>query len=234
MISIAIVGTGNVGTHLFKAFYEVKDVEVSIINSRKLDTLPKSDLTIIAVADDAIAEVSSNISNSFVVHTSGSVPMNALQNLTSKGVFYPLQSFSKEKEVNFSGIPFCLEAENSKDLSKLERLVSLLGGKIYHINSEQRKRIHIAAVFANNFTNHMYAMANDICKEHDIPFDILHPLIAETSEKIKTMNPLEAQTGPAIRDDQKTIQNHLHLLNESQKEMYLKLTASIQHYGKKL
>ncbi|MFY0631116.1 MAG: DUF2520 domain-containing protein [Flavobacteriaceae bacterium] len=234
MISVTIVGKGNVGTHLWNTFHNAEGIEVTQISSRKLETLKDVDVTIIAVSDDAIGEVSSKIQNSFVVHTSGSVDMNDLQNSGNKGVFYPLQTFTKDKEVDFSAIPFCLEASNSKDLAILEILVKGLNGKVYHINSEQRKSIHVAAVFVNNFTNHMYTIASDICKQYNIPFDILEPLIQETSEKIKTLSPSEAQTGPAKRNDVETIQNHLNLLNQSQQEIYKKLTESIQAHGKKL
>ena len=107
-------------------------------------------------------------------------------------------------------------------------------GKIHHFNSNHRKRIHIAAVLVNNFTNHMYAMAQDICKEHDVPFSILYSLISETSQKIKNLSPFDAQTGPAKRNDELTIKKHLNLLNQHQQEIYLKITQSIQEYGNKL
>ncbi len=250
MISVVIVGSGNVATHLIHVFLKIDSVNLKQVytrNSTDLDVLKKivpttnslelivpADVTIIAVHDDAISEISSQISNSFVAHTSGSVHMNALKSNSGKGVFYPLQSFSKEKEVLFHDIPFCLETENKDDFTKLETLVTALKGKVYPINSEQRKSIHVAAVFVNNFTNHMYVVANDICKQYNVPFDILESLILETSQKIKDLSPIEAQTGPAKRNDQKTIQNHLNLLNKAQQEIYLKLTESIQQHGKKL
>tara|TARA_R110001632_G_scaffold210521_2_gene335625 strand:+ start:15352 stop:16056 length:705 start_codon:yes stop_codon:yes gene_type:complete len=234
MISVVIIGSGNVATHLAATFLKVDTISMTQINSRNLNSIPPADVTIIAVSDNAISEVSSKITNSFVVHTSGSVTMDALKNTGSKGVFYPLQSFSKDKEVDFTRIPFCLEAENKDDLSKLETLVSVLNGKIYHINSEQRKSIHVAAVFVNNFTNHMYTIADDICKQYDVPFEILAPLIEETSLKIKNLSPKEAQTGPAKRNDTETIQNHLNLLSKAQQDIYLKITQSILDYGKKL
>lgn len=250
MISVAIIGSGNVATHLIHALLKIDSVSLKQVYTRnqtdlevfsdlaptinRLDLLKEADITIIAISDDAIPEVSSKIKNSFVVHTSGSANINALKNTGNKGVFYPLQSFSKEKKVDFAQIPFCLETENENDLVKLETLVSLLEGKVYHINSEQRKSIHVAAVFVNNFTNHMYAIAHDICKQYDVPFDILEPLIQETSQKIKNLSPKEAQTGPAKRNDTETIQNHLNLLTKSQQDIYLKITQSIQEYGKKL
>ena len=234
MISVVIIGSGNVATHLAATFLKVDTIVMTQINSRNLNSIPPADVTIVAVSDNAISEVSSKITNSFVVHTSGSVALEALKNTGTKGVFYPLQSFTKDKEVDFTRIPFCLEAENKDDLSKLETLVSILNGKIYHINSEHRKNIHVAAVFVNNFTNHMYTIADDICKQYNVPFEILTPLIEETSLKIKNLSPKEAQTGPAKRNDTETIQNHLNLLSKAQQDIYLKITQSILDYGKKL
>jgi predicted short-subunit dehydrogenase-like oxidoreductase (DUF2520 family) len=164
-----------------------------------------------------------------VVHTSGSFAMKDLKNTTSKGVFYMLQTFSKDKEVDFSVVPFCLEAEHTADYLLLEKVARVLGVKVYPINSEQRKALHVAAVFVNNFTNHLYKIGNDICKEHQVPFEILEPLIQETSEKIKTLSPEKAQTGPAIRNDEKTIKNHLELLQKEQQEIYKLITQSIKN-----
>ena len=250
MISVVIIGSGNVAKHLIHAFSKIDNINLKQVYARKLgdEALMKSnipitndlsllvdaDITIIAVSDDAIADISCDIKNSLVVHTSGSVEMNALKNPKNKRVFYLLQSFSKEKKVNFSNIPICLEAENESDLKKLEKLASLLQGNIYHLTSQQRKKIHVAAVFVNNFTNHMYKVAHDICEEHNIPFNILQPLIEETSQKIKNLTPNEAQTGPAKRKDAETIKNHLNLLSKSQQELYLKITQSIQNHGKEL
>lgn len=228
MISVVIVGNGNVANLLLQVFQTVKDLSVLQINSRNLTNIPTAAITIIAVSDDAIVEVSSKITNPFVVHTSGSVSLSALQNNTRKGVFYMLQTFSKDKPVNFQEVPFCLEATNENDLKTLETLAKLLSEKVYFINSEQRKALHVAAVFANNFANHCYQIADEICKIHQVPFEILYPLIDETARKIKVLSPKEAQTGPAIRKDQQTIQNHLLLLDSHQQEMYTILTKSIQ------
>lgn len=228
MISVVIVGNGNVANLLLQVFQTVKDLSVLQINSRNLTNIPTAAITIIAVSDDAIVEVSSKITNPFVVHTSGSVSLSALQNNTRKGVFYMLQTFSKDKPVNFQEVPFCLEATNENDLKTLETLAKLLSEKVYFINSEQRKALHVAAVFANNFANHCYQIADEICKIHQVPFEILYPLIDETARKIKVLSPKEAQTGPAIRNDQQTIQNHLLLLDSHQQEMYTILTKSIQ------
>ena len=250
MISVVIVGSGNVARHLIKAFLKIDNINLkqvytrnskdlallknSVSTTNDLSLIKQADVTIIAVSDDAISDISSKIKNSLVVHTSGSVEMNALKNPNNKGVFYLLQSFSKEKEINFSTIPICLEAEENKDLLKLEKLASLLQGNVYYLSSLQRKKIHVAAVFVNNFTNHMYTIAYNICEEHNVPFDILEPLIEETSQKIKNLTPKEAQTGPAKRNDIETIKNHLNLLSKSQQELYLKITQSIQNHGKEL
>ena len=140
-----------------------------------------------------------------------------------------LQTFSLEKKVDFNEVPFCLEAENKKDEEQLVELANLISKKIYTINSEQRKALHVAAVFVNNFTNYLYKIGNDICKEHQVPFDILLPLIKETASKIEVLSPEKAQTGPAIRNDKKTIKNHLDLLNKEQQKIYKMITKSIQN-----
>lgn len=232
MISVLIVGNGNVASHLLNAFSSSKNVNVTQIGSRNLNEVPSADVTIIAVSDDAIAEVSSKINNNFIVHTSGSISMNSLRNNTRKGVFYMLQTFTKDKKVNFSNVPFCIEAETESDLHLLETLSKVIGKHIYKINSNQRKAIHVAAVFANNFTNHMYKLASDICIDNNVPFEILQPLINETSEKIKSLSPKKAQTGPAVRGDKTTIKNHLNLLNNHQQSIYKILTNSIQNGDK--
>ncbi|WP_339883841.1 DUF2520 domain-containing protein [Polaribacter vadi] len=229
MKSVLIVGKGNVATHLYNVFLNVDEIAVTQISSRTLTTIPKASITIIAVSDDAIAEVSSKIKNDFVVHTSGSVAMNDLKNSHRKGVFYMLQTFSKNKKVDFNEIPFCLEAENKEDYQLLEFLAKSIGQKIYTISSEQRKTLHVAAVFVNNFTNHLFKIGNDICNNNNVPFEILQPLIKETVLKIEKLSPEKAQTGPAIRNDKKTIKNHLNLLDKNQQKIYKILTKSIQN-----
>lgn len=229
MISVLLIGKGNVATHLYNAFLNAENITVTQISSRNLDAIPVATLTIIAVSDDAIALVSSKIKNTLVVHTSGACAMEELKNSKKKGVFYMLQTFSKEKEVDFSEIPICLEAENTEDFALLETIAKALSKNVYTINSEQRKAIHIAAIFVNNFTNHLYKIGKDLCTEHQIPFEILHPLIKETASKIEILSPEKAQTGPAIRNDKKTIKNHLDLLNKMQQKIYKILTKSIQN-----
>ena len=229
MIKVVLIGQGNVASHLQNAFSTSKTIDVQMVNSRVLENIPTSDVTIIAVSDDAISSVSNllNTRTGLIVHTSGTVPMDAIIQ-QQKGVFYPLQSFTKGTMVDFSNIPFCLEATNTSDLELLEIVAKSIGEKSYHITTEQRKKLHVAAVFVNNFTNHMYTQGKSICDEHNVPFEILHPLIEETAKKIQLISPLDAQTGPAKRNDEQTIKNHLEQLNSQQQEMYQLLTKSIQ------
>jgi len=253
MISVIVLGTGNVGTHLIQVFSEAKNVELVQVYNRKesslnfikdkvatttkVNGLKEADVYIIAISDDAIPEFSSRIAgeNKLIVHTSGSASIHALKNDGNKGVFYPLQTFSKKQSVDFSTIPICIETENEKDLLLLERLANSISNNVFIIDSEQRKRLHVAAVFTNNFVNYLYKIGYDICEEHNIPFETLHPLIMETAQKVATNHPKIIQTGPALRNDIKTIDAHLKLLSGEQKEIYQLLTESIKKtYGAKL
>jgi len=248
MIKIAIIGSGNVAQHLISAFSESDQAQVVQVFSRgkfesdnirvvhKLHELAAADLYIIAVSDDAVAEVSSQLpfENRLVAHTSGSVSIDALHSKNRKAVFYPLQSFSKNKPTNFKVIPICIETEFESDFDLLEKTANSISEKVFSISSEQRKSIHVSAVFVNNFVNHLYKIGNDICNEHGVPFEILRPLIRETSEKIMVLSPDDAQTGPAKRNDLHTINSHLEFLSdENQRNIYKILTQSIQN-GKNL
>jgi predicted short-subunit dehydrogenase-like oxidoreductase (DUF2520 family) len=201
------------------------------------NTLAEADLYILAVSDDAITSVSSQLpfENKLVVHTSGSAPMTSLDNKNRKGVFYPLQTFTKGKAVDFKTIPFCLETQFENDYTLLEKVAKSISNNVFAIDSHQRKALHVAAVFVNNFTNHLYQLGNDICQENNVSFDILKPLILETANKILTLSPEAAQTGPAKRNDISTIAAHESFLtNENQSIIYKILTQSIQNHGKKL
>ncbi|MCC9074315.1 DUF2520 domain-containing protein [Flavobacterium sp. F-65] len=253
MIKITLIGSGNVSQHLINAFAKNSAIELievysrtkkdisPLLNSNKIVTdltlLKEADLYIIAVSDDAIATVSEQLpfKNKLVVHTSGTASLQAINKKNRSGVFYPLQTFTKNKEVDFKAIPLCLEAENSSDYLVLETVAKSISDAVYSINSEQRKALHVAAVFVNNFTNHLYQIGQEICEEHQVSFDILKPLIAETANKINTLSPIDAQTGPAKRNDTTTIESHLsYLSDENQKNIYALLTKSIQNNGKKL
>lgn len=229
MITVLLVGQGNVAFHLKKAFDAVDEVHCLQISSRNISVVPKADIAIVAVSDDAIAEVSTALNTPLVVHTSGGMDIEILKNNTRKGVFYPLQSFSKTKKIDFSSIPIAVEATADQDYQLLETLGNFISTKVSRINSKQREILHVAAVFANNFTNHLFHISENICEEHQIDFDLLHPLMLETASKAVNLKPQQAQTGPAIRNDVQTIKKHLFLLPEKYKEIYQILTDSIQN-----
>lgn len=247
MISINVIGAGNVATHLIRAFSQAEGIAVRQVFSRRAGTLPvpaatelvhdlsrlqPADVTIISVSDDAVSEVSAALplSGGLVIHTSGSLPMDALDAKHRRGVFYPLQTFSKEKDVDFSQVPLCLEASEPDDLVLLKNLASQISGSVREIGSRQRKALHVAAVFVSNFTNHLYWNGEQLCREHGVDFDILKPLIRETADKVMTLAPADAQTGPARRHDQKTLAAHRDLLGDSPRgKLYELLTQSIQH-----
>ncbi|GGF13455.1 Rossmann-like and DUF2520 domain-containing protein [Flavobacterium limi] len=251
MIKITIIGSGNVAQHLIKAFTKSEGTEIVQVFSRKkgslthlidsdkiatdFSDLKEADLYIISVSDNAISEVSEQLSfkNQLVVHTSGTTSIDVLNSKNRKGVFYPLQTFSKDKAVDFSLIPICLEAENQEDYNILDTVAGSISKAVFSISSNQRKAIHISAVFVNNFTNHLYQIGQEICEEHQVPFEILKPLIQETADKIKVLTPADAQTGPAKRHDSLTTEAHLnYLTDENQKNIYKLLTQSIQNNGK--
>jgi predicted short-subunit dehydrogenase-like oxidoreductase (DUF2520 family) len=253
MIKVSIIGSGNVAQHLIAAFAKNNAIELVQVYSRKKQSIPslpgfdkivndydgliEADLYIIAVSDNVIAEVSAKLpfKNRLVVHTSGSVPLDVLHENNRKGVFYPLQTFTKNKEVDFSNIPICLETEFGYDYVVLDTVAGSISEKVFAINSEQRKSLHISAVFVNNFVNHLYQIGDNICAQNGLPFEMLKPLIMETAEKIMALSPKEAQTGPAIRKDSSTIAAHLNFLSDkNQKNIYKILTQSIQDNGKKL
>ena len=257
MVKVVIIGSGNVAQHLIVAFQNAQnsgtEIELVQVYSRQtasvshllglenitnnLDDLAEADVYIIAISDDAITTLSSQLpfKNRLVVHTSGSVALDALNDQNRKGVFYPLQSFTKNKPVDFKTIPICLESENATDYKLLDQVAKAISDKVFAISSEQRKALHVAAVFVNNFTNHLYQIGQEICQENKVPFEILKPLIAETANKIMVLSPQEAQTGPAKRNDTVTIEAHeAFIANENHLNIYKTLTQSIQHNGKKL
>jgi len=245
MLSIVLIGSGNVAVQLAKNLQKANHVKLlqrysrSVKNTEYFDkTIPvtnnlkklkEADLFIIAISDDAITSVSKElqVSKGLVVHTSGNKPLNSLICKANKGVFYPVQTFSKEKEISFDQIPICIETEHTDDMDLLKYFANSMSKKVYEINSQQREKLHIAAVFANNFTNHMFAIADDICRKNNVSFDILKPLIQETAKKVKFISPKDAQTGPAVRNNLKVIENQLRQLDHNEKEIYSLITKSI-------
>lgn len=254
MIEVVLLGSGNVASFLFEAFSispKVKVVQVynhsEASLSRFRDKVPvtssygelkDADVFIISVKDDAISEVAQKLKakDALVLHTSGAVPMDSLEAHHRRGVFYPLQTFSKNREVSHRNIPFCLETSQPEDLEFLKQLVKEISGSPFEVSSEQRKKLHLAAVFVCNFVNHLYVIGEDLCLENNLPYEILQPLIMETAEKAVHSSPSENQTGPAKRKDRSTIEAHLNLIeSEVNKEIYQLLTRAIQTtHGKKL
>ena len=245
-MQIVLIGSGNVAFHLAKAFSEAQ-IPISQIFGRNTtelqkiseqfsilfstETLADADLYIISVSDSSITEVSSLIKNKnvLVAHTSGSVSREALNGNYRKSVFYPLQTFSKSKNLDYSKIPFFIDAENENDEEILKNLASKISKNVMLANDEKRKYIHLTAVFACNFVNHLYARAKEISDSQGIPFDYFLPLIDETTQKIHELEPKLAQTGPAIRNDEKVLKLHESLLTDEEKlKIYKTLNESIK------
>ena len=245
-MQIVLIGSGNVAFHLAKAFTEAQ-IPISQIFGRNTtelqkiseqfsipfstETLADADLYIISVSDSSITEVSSLIKNEnvLVAHTSGSVSREALSGNYRKSVFYPLQTFSKSKNLDYSKIPFFIDAENENDEEILKNLASKISKNVMLANDEKRKYIHLTAVFACNFVNHLYARAKEISDSQGIPFDYFLPLIDETTQKIHELEPKLAQTGPAIRNDEKVLKLHESLLTDEEKlKIYKTLNESIK------
>ena len=247
MLKVIVIGSGNVAQHLIKvletsahtdlvqAFARHPEKLYHLLNRERIvdapEALTDADVYILSVSDDAIEEMSSLLpfNNRLVVHTSGSAAIDLMNGKNRRGVFYPVQTFSKNKDVDFSSVPICIESEYPPDYSTIRQLANTISESVHTVTSRQRQVLHVAAVFVSNFTNHMYTIGNSICDENHISFDILKPLIIETADKIKTLQPQEAQTGPAKRNDITTIDRHLDLLEGSDfKEIYTVLTKSIQ------
>ncbi|MEG2946443.1 MAG: DUF2520 domain-containing protein [Bacteroidales bacterium] len=249
MTKIIFIGAGNLATNLATAMQQ-KGFEIVQIYSHTVASAEKlaatlncsftnviseirtdADLYIFSVKDAALSSVLEEMqpNHGLWVHTAGSIPMDTFRPFTPRyGVFYPLQTFSKVRLLDFSDIPFFIEAHNEADCRLLTEHAEKLSAKVYAADSEQRKYLHLAAVFACNFTNHMYAIAAQLTEQHGVPFDALHPLIAETASKIRNLAPSEAQTGPAVRYDRNVMNKHLDLLHdESLQQIYKDLSDSI-------
>lgn len=254
MISVVIVGTGNVAQNLVNAFDKANDVTIeqvigrnqqklAFVNNKALkstnfDTIVAADIYILAISDDAISSVAPNFKdiNGILVHTSGATSIAALNTAKRPGIFYPLQTFTKDKIIPFDEIPMCIEATTENDLKLLNKLGNTLSNNVVELDSQQRKTLHVSAVFVNNFTNYMYTVGAEICSEHQLNFKLLQPLIKETAAKLDKITPLEAQTGPAKRGDQKTLHNHLKLIKDKHhRELYTLLSNAIKEkHGKEL
>jgi predicted short-subunit dehydrogenase-like oxidoreductase (DUF2520 family) len=253
-MKIVFIGAGNVATHLAWALkYQGHDI-VQIYSRTKpsaqklalkvntefctsLEQLKEAELYIYAVADNALKGVIEqvSISSGMHIHTAGSVDIAIFENkFYNYGVLYPLQTFSKEKDVDFSVIPIFVEGNNEATTNVLLSIANNLSTKTYKATSNERIRLHIAAVFACNFTNFFYTIASELVQKSNIPFEILEPLIAETASKIKTLTPFEAQTGPARRNDVVTMNKQYDMIeDENQKLIYKFISDCITNKYKK-
>ncbi|MFD3001087.1 Rossmann-like and DUF2520 domain-containing protein [Pontibacter toksunensis] len=251
---IAFVGAGNVAWHLAQALaaagHDVKAVYSRSRTSREALTgkLPQAqpiktpdfrsfdlEMVIIAVPDAALADVAAALKVSpgaLVVHTSGSQPLALLQQVKGArvGVFYPLQTFSKIKPVDLAQVPLLVEALDEETLHQLESLAKSISNQVYQVSSEARKQLHLAAVFACNFTNHLLGISQQLLQEANLPKQLLQPLIEETITKAAQQNPFAVQTGPAVRGDGNVLQAHLQLLEQhpTYASLYRQLSKSIQ------
>lgn len=239
---ISFIGSGNVATHLAKAcsknsitvnqiysqFCDNSEVlawqsnAIYICDINELDL--NVDLLIFAVKDDVIKSLSGHIiaknPEIKMVHTSGSVGLDAFEGAATTGIFYPLQSFSKTKAINISEVPFLITSENEQFKNELKELAGRISNKVYEYTDVQRKDLHIAAVFVNNFSNHLFALAQDYCEKHNLDYQLLMPLIHETIHKIDSISPKDAQTGPARRNDTEILENHLFKLKKENDHLY--------------
>lgn len=250
--SIVFIGAGNLATNLAKELY-YKGFRIAQIYSRTVETaqvlaqtveaeyttdlstvINNARLYIVSLKDTAFVELLPEIilgkEKGLWVHTAGSIPMNVWEGQIERyGVFYPMQTFSKQRKVDFSDIPIFVESNSAEDTRFLKDIAAVLSERVYEATSEQRKSLHLAAVFTCNFTNHMYTLAADLLEKYELPFEVMLPLIDETARKVHELNPHLAQTGPAIRYDKNVINNHLQMLvDEPQiQELYRLISESI-------
>lgn len=248
--NIVIIGSGKLATNLAIVFKSTghnilqiysRNIENAKVLADRLSCIytdnpekinKEADLFFIAVSDNAVCPLldKMTIKNKFIIHTAGSLNIDILGKYSENyGVFYPVQTFSKTRLVNFKKIPVCIEANNSSNEKILHSIASEISDNVYTLNSEQRMYVHLAAVFASNFVNHLYTISDTILTKNNIPFEILKPLINEVTEKALTFKPIECQTGPAVRNDESIIESHLRLLSKFPdfKNIYTFVTKSI-------
>lgn len=249
---VIMIGAGNVAHHLAPALLKA-GVNLCQIYSRSIESArelgiktgitytadlfavyPDGDIYIFCVSDDALLPLFKSLrinKEALVLHTSGSVEMDVFKPYRERfGVLYPLQSFTKKRNLDFGEIPLCVEGSTSTVLKEVKALAALLSVRVEEINSEKRKHLHLAAVFANNFTNHLYGMAEKILEKEGLDFGMLRPLIFETAHKVMLMAPENAQTGPARRGDESILNMHKKLLRTDKKlqSIYTLMSDSIR------
>ena len=233
-MKIVLIGAGNLATHLGKALHAAGHDMVQVFSrtmqsaetlASLLDAEPLTDISqvrddadvyIFSVKDSALEQLISQLcggEKKVFLHTAGSMPMSVFrEKALHYGVLYPMQTFSKQREVDFSIIPCFIEANDEFALKQIEGLAGQISHRVYQLSSEDRKYLHLSAVFACNFANHCYAASQELLQQHGIPFDVMLPLIDETAAKVHGMTPKEAQTGPAVRYDENVIGKQIRLL----------------------
>ena len=233
-MNIVIIGKGNVATNLDYAFRK-KGVACQMVSSREgLEQLPQANVYIYAVKDEALAQVAAQVKGkerAMHLHTSGTMPISVLgEDKPHAGVFYPFQTFSKARVIeDFSAVPIFFEARGIDDISAVYSLALTITSRVFEASQHDRERLHVAGVFACNFTNLMYTMAAELLRNTHIPFSALYPLTDETAAKIHLLAPRDAQTGPARRGDENVMEHHLSLLSEEQREVYQLLSEEIRN-----
>jgi predicted short-subunit dehydrogenase-like oxidoreductase (DUF2520 family) len=253
-MQIVFIGAGNVATHLAEACKESGN-EIVQVYSRTMESAtllagktgampihelkqisPDADLYLFSVKDDVLPSVIQQMPHTGGVwaHTAGSLPMQLFAARTTEyGVIYPLQTFSKQRKIDFASIPLFIEGSSPDTTLLLEELARTLSRNVRHLSGEKRRYLHLAAVYACNFVNHMYTLAAEITGKEDIPFELLIPLITETAAKVTEMTPQAAQTGPAVRFDEAVMQSHLSLLTDQQmKDIYILISKNIYQHAR--
>lgn len=252
---VVFIGSGNVASHLAPAIEKCGDGQVIQVYSRNLDNARSlsnklksatvtdnladiqndADIYIVSVKDDCIPEIVEGMTpnDALWVHTSGSVGMEALSPLSRRyGVFYPMQTFSKTTHLNLSEVPLFIEGSNSKVESEIRTFAENVFSSVIHADSELRRKMHIAAVFCCNFTNYLWAIADELLRKEGLSFKIMEPLIMETMRKALSISPEKGQTGPALRGDLKIMSKHEEMLPEQERLIYKLLSDSIyQHFN---
>lgn len=253
--SIVLIGAGNVATHLGRAFHEA-GCKIRMVYSRTKESARilaesigcpyttditsidnEADIYIVSLKDSVLDHILPELvkcnSKALFVHTAGSVSIDIWKGLTHRyGVLYPMQTFSKQRDINFNNVHFFIEANTEEDTELLIKTASLISRHIFKASSEQRKYLHISAVFACNFANHMYSICEHLLTSHGLPFSAMLPLIDETAEKVHHLSPVSAQTGPAQRNDHNIMNSHLSLLKDEPEiaELYLRISENIHNY----
>ena len=236
MVKVVLIGRGRLATNLLVALQQAGH-EVVNINSRTLEGLPlEADAFIVAVKDSALEEVvrraTKGREQQLFLHTAGSMPMSLFEGNTSRyGVFYPMQTFSKERLVDFAEIPIFIEGADPA----IRPLAESISRRVYELTTEARKYLHLSAVFACNFVNHCYALSAELLEQHGLPFDVMLPLIDETARKVHELHPHDAQTGPAVRYDENVIRMQSALLadNPELQQIYELLSLDIHRKASK-